>query len=105
MIEGEERLGAEYEHVAIEVPPRLPQIERSAWTGGWVPRGDVLRCQIDDGGPEGEPIIDDQELPWKEFGRLLETFAGWGMRVVVVPEEDTHLEPRVEVREPGRNGG
>lgn len=101
VIETQERLSAEYEHVAIEIPPGRPQVEHSSWTGGWVPRGDVLRCVIDDGAG-GEPVIhiDDQELSWKEFGRLLTTFAGWGMRLVVVPEDDTHLEPRIEVREP-----
>jgi len=38
-----------------------------------VPRGDVLRCIIDDGGPKGEAVIhiDDQELSLREFGRLL----------------------------------
>jgi hypothetical protein len=38
----------------------------------WTPRGRVLRCEIDDDGPEREPVIaiDDQELSWREFGRL-----------------------------------
>ena len=102
---GDERLREQYEHVAVEIPLGRPQIERSGWSGQWTPRGDVLRCEIVDGGPGGEPIIhiDEHELSWEEFGRLLTTYAGWGMRVVFVPEGDTHLEPRVEVREPGRN--
>jgi len=105
VIEAQERLREQYEHVAIEIPPGRPQIERSAWAGGWIPRGDVLRCQIDDGGPDGEPVIqiDDHELSWEEFGHLLTTFAGWGMRIVVVPEDDTHLEPSIEVREPRKD--
>ena len=51
--------------------------------------GDVLRCIIDDGGPNGEVIIhiDDQELSLTEFGRLLRVHAGWGMRIAFVPEE------------------
>ena len=38
-----------------------------------VPRGDVLHCIIDDGGPEGEVTIhiDDKELSLAEFGRML----------------------------------
>jgi hypothetical protein len=63
---------------------------------------DVLRCVIDDGGPDGEPVIhiDDHELCWKEFGRLLVTHAGWGMRIVFVPDDEVHEAPRIEVREP-----
>ncbi len=64
----------------------------------------LRKSLIDDGGPEGAPIIhiDEHDLSWEEFGRLL-THAGWGMRVVFVPEDETHLEQRIEVREPGRN--
>jgi hypothetical protein len=49
----------------------------------------VLRCIIDDGGPNGEVIIhiDDQELSFREFGRLLSVHAAWGMRIAFVPEE------------------
>jgi len=58
---------------------------------------------VDDGGPGGEPVIhiDEHELSWEEFGRLLTTYAGWGMQIVIVPEDETEREPRVEVREPG----
>ena len=35
-----------------------------------------------------------------EFGRLLITFAGWGMRIQFVAEERLEEEPRVEWREP-----
>ena len=28
------------------------------------------------------------------------TYTGWGMRIVFVPDDETHLEPRVDVREP-----
>jgi hypothetical protein len=40
----------------------------------------VLRCTIDDGGPEGEITIqiDDKELSLNEFGRLLRVHAGLG---------------------------
>ena len=54
-----------------------------------MPRGDVLRCLIDDGGPDGEVTIhvDNIELSLDEFGRLLRVHAGWGMRIAFVPEE------------------
>jgi hypothetical protein len=44
--------------------------------------------------------IDDKELSWQEFGRMLATYAGWGMRIKFVPDDSTHEEPVTEVREP-----
>ena len=101
-IEASERLRDEYEHVAIEIPPGKPQIEYFDKGYQWTPRGDVLRCVVSDGGPDNEPVIhiDDHELSWQEFGRLLTTYAGWGMRIIFVPDDETDLEPRIEVREP-----
>ncbi len=100
-IEAMRRHRAAYEHVAIEIPPGRPQIEYYDRSNQWTPRGGVLRCVVDDGGPDNEPIIhiDDSELSWTEFGRLLTTYAGWGMRIIFVPDDETHLMPRVEVRE------
>jgi len=68
----------------------------------WVPRGDVLRCIIDDGGLDGEVVIhiDDQELSLREFGRLLRVHAGWGMRIAFVPEEFVTDNPTVKIRKP-----
>jgi hypothetical protein len=62
----------------------------------------VLRCVVDDSGPDGEAIIhiDDQPLSLPEFGRLLCTYAGWGMRITFVPEEELAQPPRIEVRDP-----
>lgn len=41
--------------------------------------------QVDDGGPEGEAVIhiDDYELSMHELGKVLTSFAGWGMRIVM----------------------
>jgi hypothetical protein len=105
MLEASERLREEYEHVAIEIPPGKPQIEYFEKGYQWTPRGDVLRCVVSDGGPDNEPIIyiDDHELSWKEFGRLLTTYAGWGIRIICVPDDEIDLEPRIEVREPGED--
>ena len=57
---------------------------------------------LEDGGPDGEitVYIDDQELSLGEFGRLLLTHAGWGMRIAFVPDDLVEEEPEVEVREP-----
>lgn len=101
-IQARDQAMAEYEHIAVEIPPGRPQIEYFARGDQWTPRGDVLRCVISDGGPDNEPIIyiDDQELSWDEFGRLLTTHAGWGMRVTFVPDDRVHENPEIEVREP-----
>jgi hypothetical protein len=66
------------------------------------PRGDVLRCIIDDSGPEGEVTIhiDDKELSLAEFGRMLTVHAGWGMRIAFVPEEFISENPKVKIRKP-----
>lgn len=44
--------------------------------------------------------VDDRTLSWHEFGKLLTSFAGWGMRLIVVPDDELHKTPRIEVREP-----
>lgn len=102
IIVAREQLRSEYVHVAIEIPPGRPQIEFFDKGCQWTPRGDVLRCVITDGGPDNEPIIhiDDNELSWTEFGKLLTTFAGWGMRLIFVPDDEIELAPTIEVREP-----
>jgi hypothetical protein len=90
------------DHVAVEIPDGRPQIRYFAPGDQWVPRGGVLRCVIDDGGPDGEAIIhvDDRALSLSEFGRLLCTYAGWGMRIAFVPEDALAAAPTIEVREP-----
>jgi hypothetical protein len=90
-----------YEHCAVEIPPGRPQLEYVARADRWVPRGDVLRCAVCHG-PDQSPVIhiDDHEMTIEEFGRLLATRAGWGMRVVFTPENETHRQHPVEVRDP-----
>jgi hypothetical protein len=58
----------------------------------------VLRCIIDDGGPNGEVIIhiDEQELSLREFGRLLSVHSGWGMRIAFVPKECITENPTIK---------
>ena len=101
LIRAREKMKAATQHSAVEVPPGQPQISYSQTSGQWVPKGDVLRCVISDEGSDGEAVIwiDDQGLSLEEFGRLLCTYAGWGMRVVFVPDDEVTSEPKIELRE------
>ena len=96
-----------WDKTVVEEPPGEKQIDYHENSDQWVPRGDVLRCIIDDAGPEGEVTIhiDDQELSLREFDRLLRVHAGWGMRIAFVPEEFVTENPTVKVRKPERRKG
>ena len=90
-----------YKHVAVEIPPGKPQVKYFAPGGYWTARGDVLRCVIDRN-ENGETLIlvDDKEFAMREFGKLLSCFEGWGFRLIIVPEDETHQSPPIEVKEP-----
>jgi hypothetical protein len=91
---------AEYKHVAVEVPLGSAQIEYVARCDQWVPRGSVLRCLIRDEDLQLVVDVDNAELHLEQFGKLLTTYAGWGMRIEFVPEDEVHRRPVLEVREP-----
>lgn len=62
------QLAGEYKHVAVEVPLGSPQIEYHPGSDQWTPRGGVLRCLVsDDEDGDAVIVIDDQELPAREF--------------------------------------
>jgi hypothetical protein len=105
--EATQRLADEYEHVAIEIPPGKPQIAFFEEGHAWTPRGDVLRCLIDHDRESEMPLvhIDEHTLTWEEFGRLLLTWEGWGMRITAVPEDELHREPEIEVRDRDESPG
>jgi hypothetical protein len=95
------------EYVAIEVPVGSPQVEHNPETvNQWSPRGGVLRCCIEDGGGEDGSLpviyVDDQEFAWDEFGKMLCTYAGWGMRIVFVPDDELERTPKTAVLEPDK---
>jgi hypothetical protein len=96
-----------WDKTVVEEPPGEKQIDYHENSDQWVPRGDVLRCIIDDAGPNGEVTIhiDEQELSLAEFGRLLKVHAGWGMRIAFVPEEFVTENPTVKIRKPERGKG
>jgi hypothetical protein len=105
-IAAQEASMASSEWIALEVPPGTSQVKRDRRSGRLVPRGDVLRCHITDGGvAQGDPVaiyIDEEEYSLHEFGEILSMYAGWGMRVVFVPDFEVHDEPVIEVRKPKR---
>lgn len=92
---------ANYVHEAVEIPVGKPQVEYSERCDQWVPRGDVLRCTIhDEEGRRAVIEIDDQEFTLEEFGTMLTTFSGWGMRIVFVPEDELAKPPDFVIGEP-----
>jgi hypothetical protein len=95
------KLAAKYKHVAFEVPLGSAQIKYFVRCDQWVPRGGVLRCLIQDD-EHGQLVvkIDEQELRLKQFGKLMTTYEGWGMRIEFVPESEVHRRPALEVQEP-----
>lgn len=105
-VRSRQRLARTYKHVAVEIVGR-PQLEYSELCRQWTARGDVLRCYIgSDGGSEPVIEIDDTELSLREFGELLLTHEGWGMRVVFVPGDELHKTPAIRVSaEKGRSHG
>ena len=101
MLEAQAEIAAGVDPTLTEIPPGHPQIEYNERSGQWVPRGQVLRCHIDDDAEEGTIIqIDDMELDMAAFGRMLQVFSGFGMRIAFVDEEDVTEEPDIVVREP-----
>jgi hypothetical protein len=101
-VHGMEEMRRNYVHKPVEIPSGKPQIKYFEAGDQWVPRGDVLRCIIEDGGPDCEATIwiDDRELSLRDFGKLLVTHAGWGMRIVFVPDDQLDQVHPIEVREP-----
>jgi len=51
---------------------------------------------------DGEMVVYvyNQELKLAQFGRMLKTNAGWGMRITFVPEDRLTDKPEIDVWEP-----
>ena len=107
-LKAQAELAGSFKWVAVEPPLGSPQIEYHRACDQWSPCGGVLRCLIGDTleHEEHEPVIqiDDKELSWTEFGKLICSYAGWGMRIEFTPEDATHRRPKLEVRAPGKEG-
>jgi hypothetical protein len=94
---------AAFEHIAWEVPIGKSQIEYEDRVSSWSMKGDVLRGVVgyghdpNTGEPAPEILVDDKRLSWSEFGKMLSTYEGWGLRLTIVPEDEIHRVPDVEV--------
>ena len=99
MFGGQSQLGAFAPHVEVGVAPAVEfagtaqGLARSAGVGVFAGVMNQHDGQLVVG-------IDDQELSLQEFGRMLTTYAGWGMRIEFVPDDQLHRRPALEVREP-----
>jgi hypothetical protein len=93
-------------YVAKEIPLGKPQVEYSEQADQWVPRGNVLRCELlaDLDLPDEleEPFvsIDGRDFSLAEFVKTLGTYCGWGMRIEFVPADEMHIRPKLRVKEP-----
>jgi len=92
------------QYIAIEIPVGSPQVKCNPDTvNQYSPKGGVLRCCIEDGGGEDGMLpvihIDEQCFTWDEFGKMLCTYAGWGMRIAFVPEDELERAPKIVVQE------
>lgn len=106
ILETIDELRATTEHVAREIPVGRPQLEYSVQCDQWVPRGDVVRGVVtcDDNG-RALVDIDGREFTMEEFGKMLLTHEGWGMRLTFVDEEHVDEAPAIEICEPEDDDG
>ena len=103
VLESQAEMVLEAGNKVVEVPPGKPQAEYVDYADQWAPRGELIRCLITDD-ENGVPHfwIDETKLSLEEFGRMLLTFNGWGMRIAFVHEAYLADEPEIEVRDPDR---
>jgi hypothetical protein len=106
MLEGMDEHRRTLNYTATEIPIGKPQVEYFEAGDQWVPRGQVLRCEIlSDAAIEpslDEPFvsIDGRDFTLAEFMKMIGTCGGWGMRIEFVPDDELHIRPKVKVREP-----
>jgi hypothetical protein len=100
-VDARDEIAAQSENRVIEVSLGRPQIKYFEEGDQWVPRAQVLRCHLEDD-EEGKLVVyvDDQKLDLQQFGRMLTTYAGWGMRIYFVDDDAVAEEPTVEVKDP-----
>ncbi|MGJ0503059.1 MAG: DUF7713 domain-containing protein [Methylocystis sp.] len=100
-VDARDEIAAQSENRVIEVLLGRPQIKYFEEGDQWVPRAQVLRCHLEDD-DNGKLVVyvDDEKLDLQQFGRMLTTYAGWGMRIYFVDDDAVAEEPTVEVKDP-----
>jgi hypothetical protein len=100
-VDAQHEISAQSENRVIEVPLGRPQIKYFEEGDQWVPRAQVLRCHLEDD-EKGKLVVyvDDEKFDLQQFGRMLTTYAGWGMRIYFVDDDAVAEEPTVEVKDP-----
>ena len=97
-----QELREEHPFIAVEITEGKPQIEYSKRCNQWSARGDILRCYIESSEDSGHiPVIeiDGKRLSWPEFGKLVSSHEGWGMRVMFVPDDEIDKTPAIAIQE------
>ena len=98
IIRARQDMEAHYEHAALEIARERPQLEYSKEHNQWMPRGDILRCEIGGGGDgEATVTIDNRDFSLREFGQLLATCTGWEMRITSAPDDVVALREECKV--------
>ena len=59
----------------------------------------MIRCRISDADGEVQLVIDDQVFTMKDVESMLRSYAGWGLRMVIVPEDEIERAPTIVVGE------
>ena len=102
MIRGMQDHREEHPYVAVEIPEGTPQIEYSKSCCQWSARGDILRCRIEVSDHSARvPVIeiDGQRLSWRDFGEMVSTHEGWGMRITFVPDDEINKSHCIALQE------
>ena len=83
-----------------EIAEGRPQIKYDRKYRTWSAEGHVLRCLIGSDEQTDEIIIgiDDHDLSLAEFGKMLQSFQGWGMRIEFMSDDQLCDPPEPEVR-------
>lgn len=102
MVEAARARREENPYAATEVPPGSPQLEFDEGFAQWRLRGEVLRARIDDREEWVQLDVDGQSLNMEELQQLLAVYSGWGLRLVIVPDDEIERQPTIVVREPAQ---
>lgn len=83
-----------------EIADGRPQIRFDRRYRQWLAEGHVLRCVVGESRDRDEPTIriDNHELTLQQFGRIIASFQGWGMRIVFVSDDQLCDPPTPQVR-------